>query len=596
MNTTLAKVIDNHCPQFNKRVTDGNIKDILKKCPEYLDAVFRSSIKSLSESVDLVYDGCRRLTPEEEYKANFVGTPPKAQYDIAVSDLYMVEFQFTYCQRDIIKKPIYLPYANEGNILKISDVVYAMMPVLSDTVISPSSTKVFVRLLKDKLTFESYSYNIVVNGNREPKSLIHTTIIKTSKMKLLDNLGKVMSAASLYLLGKYGFIGTIKRYLHTDKVIVTDKNIDHLREEYDIYESCKIPPKNLKERRGYEPNNVKICVHKSIGQSSVFLENFIVGTIYTLDVLPSDAEDYVNVLASNKPNAEISFWRICLGRIAYNNTFSVDRYSADANSHFTALEGYLDSLIKEKLKENNVIVDNFFDLIYSIMDKFNKWLLDSKTYNSDLSNRYIDIYYYILYDIIVGFNKVILNINKRVDKKSNGPLDLKEINRIFNNDFGVKKIFSIVKSSQISLAVQSISDYTLDIKYPKITALLEDQSCGEGVRRASKAQFPEATKTLKAQQLFLGSINFLSKSKPSPVFKSNLYMQYNEDTGRLLLSNDMKIRLDKLESMLQGRIEDKRIEILESDTDNDIDNEEVDTEPIEDINNVEEIEDTEDTI
>ena len=566
MNSVLAKVIDTKCPQFNKRVTDGNRKDILKKCPEYLDTVFRSSIKSLSPSVDLVYDGCRRMTPEEEYRANFIGTPPKAQYDIAVSDLYMVEFQFTYCQRDIIKKPVYLPYANEGNILKISDVVYAMMPVLSDTVISPSSTKVFIRLLKDKLTFESYIYNIVLNGNKEPKSLIYTTIIKTSKMTLMDYLGKVMSSASLYLLGKYGFINTIKRYCNTDRVIVTNKNVDYLREEYDVYESTKLKPKNLKDKQ-YVGHDVKICIHKSINaSSSPFLENFIVGAIYTLDVLPFSADDFVEAVESGNLNDEKRHWRICLGRIAYNNTFSVDRYVADSNAHFVALEGYLDSLIKEKLKENNVVVDNFFDLIYILMDKFNLWLLGSKMYNNDLSNRYIDIYYYILYDIIVGFNKVILNINKRVDKKVGGPLDLKEINRIFNNDFGVKKIFSMVKSSQISLAIQSISDYTLDIKYPKITALLEDQSCGKGVRRASKAQFPEATKTLKAQQMALGSPLFLNKSKPSGVFKANLYMKYNEVTGRILLEQKTRAILDKLDALLKGRIVDDRIDVMESDT------------------------------
>ena len=590
MNSVLANIIDTKCPQFNKRVSDGNIKDILKKCPEYLDTVFRSSIKSLAPSVDLVYDGCRRLTPEEEYRANFVGTPPKAQYDIAVSDLYMVEFQFTYCQRDVIKKPVYLPYANEGNILKISDVVYAMMPVLSDTVISPSSTHVFVRLLTATLTFESYIYNVILNGSKEPKSLIHTTIIKTSKMTLMDNLGKVMSAASLYLLGKYGFLESVRRYANTDKVIVSSKNVDHLREEYDVYESTKMRPKNLKDKY-YTGHDVKICIHKSVNvTNNPFLENFIVGTIYTLDVLSFSADDFSNAVETGNLQDEIMFWRICLGRISYNNTFSVDRYVADSDAHFVALEGYLDSLIKEKLKENNIVVESFFDLIYVIMDKFNVWLLGSKMYNSDLSNRYIDIYYYILYDIIVGFNKVILNINKRADKKTGGPLDLKEINRIFNNDFGVKKIFSMVKSSQISLAIQSISDYTLDIKYPKITALLEDQSCGKGVRRASKSQFPEATKTLKAQQLFLGSILFLNKTKPSPVFKSNLYMTYNENTGRLLINPTTRARLEKLESMLKGRIVDDRINVMESDSDLADDGEPME---IEDI--PEEIEDTEDT-
>ena len=291
-------------------------------------------------------------------------------------------------------------------------------------------------------------------------------------MKLDNNLGKVMTAASLYLLGEYGLVETIKRYAHTDKVIVTDENVDNLRDEYNVYESTKAKPKNLSERM-YHGHDVKICVHKSV-PTSQFLENFIVGAIYTLDVLSFSAGDFVYAVKNGDVSEEKLYWRICLGRIAYNNTFSVERIVADTRSHFNALQGYLDSLIKEKLTENGIHVDNFFDLIYVLMDKFNQWLLDSKMYNSDLGNRYIDIYYYILYDIIIGFNTVILNINKRADKKIGGPLDLKEINKMFANDFKVKKIFGMVKSTQISLAVQSISDYTLDIKYPKITALLED--------------------------------------------------------------------------------------------------------------------------
>lgn len=92
------------------------------------------------------------------------------------------------------------------------------------------------------------------------------------------------------------------------------------------------------------------------------------------------------------------------------------------------------------------------------------------------------------------------------------------------------------------------------------------QSRGEGVRRASKSQFPEATKSLKAQQMYLGSILFLSKTAPSPVFKANPYMDYSLETGRLLMSKERKAQLDNLESMLKGRIDNDHIDILEEET------------------------------
>lgn len=472
MNSTLAKIIDDNCPKFNKEVTDGNVKRVLKYCPEYLDAIFKSSIKSLSPNVDMEYLGFRRLTPEEEYRASFTGTPAKASYDIAISDIHMVEFQFRYCN-DLIYKQIYLPTALDGNIIRISNAVYAITPVLSDTVISPANDKVFVRLLKNKLTFESFSYNVMFNGERVPKHVIHTEIIKTSKLTLTDNLGKVVSSAALYLLGEFGLRRSISKYVGTEDIVITDKDVSKLRSDYNVWETTGIKPKNLKEKH-YHQHDVKICVSKKV-PITPYLENLIVGAMYTLDVLPDNASDLVTIDSSGNLHDEQMFWRIALGRISYKNAYSIDRIAPDTNSHFNALQGYLDNLIQEKLLENGIIVNTFFDLMHYILNNYGTWLMNAKMYNSDINNRYIDVYYYILHDIIIGFNTVILNINKRADKKM-GTLDLKEINKMFANDFGVRKIFGIVKSKQISLATQSISDYTLDIKYPKITALLEDRN------------------------------------------------------------------------------------------------------------------------
>ena len=130
--------------------------------------------------------------------------------------------------------------------------------------------------------------------------------------------------------------------------------------------------------------------------------------------------------------------------------------------------------LKNKLEDNNVKLETFFDLLAYIMANYNEWLLNSKNYNADINNRYIDILYYIAYGMIIGFNKVILAINKRVIRKS-ATLSVKEINRIFSNDLQPRKAFNIVKNGSRSLAV-IMAETSNDSIYMNITSNLEDQN------------------------------------------------------------------------------------------------------------------------
>jgi hypothetical protein len=81
------------------------------------------------------------------------------------------------------------------------------------------------------------------------------------------------------------------------------------------------------------------------------------------------------------------------------------------------------------------------------------------------------------------------------------------------------------------------------------------QSRGNGVRRGTKSQFPESTKTLKGHDIFLGSMLFLNKKAPTPRFKMNLYTHYDVNTGRLIIPDDIKETIDKLDVLLRGKTE-----------------------------------------
>lgn len=96
------------------------------------------------------------------------------------------------------------------------------------------------------------------------------------------------------------------------------------------------------------------------------------------------------------------------------------------------LEGYLDSLIQEKLAEANIFLENFYDLLAYLDESYTTLTRNSREFNSDLNNRYIDMLYYILYDIIIGFNKMILAVNKRATKKLD--ISIKEISKLLTGE------------------------------------------------------------------------------------------------------------------------------------------------------------------
>ena len=127
MNSILADILDKSSPAFNPNVVDGTAKEILKTIPGFLDKIFTSNIKSLSKSVDLTYNGYRIITPKEEFLKMLV-SENRTIYDLARSDLRMAEYNFTY-RGETIKRLLYLPFANEGNIMHISNTAYNVVPV-----------------------------------------------------------------------------------------------------------------------------------------------------------------------------------------------------------------------------------------------------------------------------------------------------------------------------------------------------------------------------------------------------------------------------------------------------------------------------------
>lgn len=586
MNSILEKCMEENTPKISEKI-HGKAIEIFKNMPSYLDKKFASSMKMLDSSIPLKYLGYKHLTPKEEYKAN-ISSGTKTSIDLASSTLYMVEYLFEY-ENEKFKKPLLLPYAKRGNIVDISNTAYTIGPVLSDRVITPNDNGVFFRLDISKINVFAQSKNIRVNGRDTPTSVIYSSDIARVTVSS-DNIGKPVPPIALYLFAKYGIDKTLQKYLkfrpddyifglypkgelecvHTDEEndeenaeyeekLALQKRYEEIKESglYNIYESTKVRPRSHRDTI-YEGQDTYIAIKKTINIET-FHENMITSIIYSLDMLPELGDDayYLYEHAKNNPtdkdacDDEKEFWLLLLGRLIYKDAYSQARIIGDLRAHLNVLKGYLDQTAKDLIAVHDL--EDFFDLIGLTLKDFNKWVMHYKEYNSDVENRYVDMDYYTSYDISYTFNKVILNLNRRKSKTA-GNLRFREVSKIFS-EFSAKKIYSLVKSSATNLTMVVASDVSSDLIYIKSTANLEDQSRGNGVNRGAKSQFPQSTRFIKGQDMFIGSGWFLGKKSPSPRFKANIFFDYDLETGKSLISEKNLRTASEIEKMLSGRID-----------------------------------------
>jgi len=444
--------------KFNPVIMKGMATEILPKAVEYLNSIIENGIKNLSIPLEYKW---RIMTPYEDFKANFKPSS-KAIVDIAKSTLYRVEMIFTYNGTDI-KRTILLPYVEKGGILYLSDAIYSVVPVLTEYVIAPTNKEVFVRLLKDKLIFKRMERNIVINRQKRP-----VPVIVSNAYKFVQGTNNKIPMA-LYLFLKNGFYGTFEKYFNT-RPIITDREItEEERQKYTVFESTGKKPRILNDTN-YVPHNIKILVEKD--KVNPFMESVIGALIYSFDLINIYSKNLLKILAGKSKLDETTYWKVLLGKIIFKNKYTLDKIMLQMDEYVNVINTYMDPIIEKKLKENGIVVEDFYDLIGYIIANYQKLIMNADKRSSSIENRYIDILYYILYNLIEGINRVFHGINIEYNKKGD-KLTAKDIEKLLNKHFSTRKIFSIIKSGGVNISLMPV-DYSGDNYFSKITSVLED--------------------------------------------------------------------------------------------------------------------------
>lgn len=537
MDQYLRELIQEDTPQLNPDVANGLAVKHIPYSEEYLDSIFRSVIGNSIPGLE--YLGCERCTPEMEFEdATRARCGTKRFYDAARSDIYMMRFRFSYNGVELPSRYIFLPFVGEAGTLILSGSRWLVSPVLADKVFSISSNKIFIRLLRDKINIERTPHNIMVNGRRMTVQVAWTLMYhKPPSMRAIKPTIKAECALFHYILCKYGFHEAIEKFGNTTPIIgTTEINISTYPEDsWVIVSSTEIKP-NKFGRGAYNPSRIRVAIKRSDYNRNV--ENLLAGFFYVVDYFP---DRITPQFVDSK-----RLWIILLGHILFSGNISEGKLFDDVSDHFNSLDEYIDAIVKPKLEDRGVYVNDLYELFGVVINKLNDWILESSDTINSMYGKELSILYYVLYKISTDIVKMYFKLKSSSLKKE---LSEKEVLTLMNRHLKSRGIFNLV-DTHMSTSTES---YSGDNKVFKITSILVGQSdSGRISGGKDKANVAGASNRLHSSIAEVGSYLFLPKSEPTGRTRINPHLQLGTK-GEIRVHEQFKDLLQSVEEKIKRK-------------------------------------------
>jgi hypothetical protein len=465
----------------------------MRDLEKYIDPIYRSVSKDFPPG--LVYLGCRRCDPIEEYRVVSRDRGGKRSFDVARSDVYLMEFKFRYNDEEPISKFVYLPFVGQAATIHLSGSRYVISPILADQVISVSLSGVFVRLQKAKLTFNRISHHYKANGSTEYNDVVWSKIYNK---KTAENQPKPTTNAKSclvhYLLCKHGFFGMFKLYTGIEPVVgLTEINpTNYSTDEWVICESSQLSPKGYKF--DYVPTEIRLAIRKE--DYSIDVKNLVAGFFYLADNFPN----HVSVSSID----DCRLWMVLMGHVIWSGNVGVGKLYSDIKDHIDSLDSYMDNVYYHKLKALNYECRDIYQLFFRIIATFNQWLLQADDLVSTMYDKELSILPFVCYEPVSAINNLYFQLNAAKKKAFTS----KKISNLLSKNLKQGMIFRLNKELGSVTNISASGDNMA----LKLTNALTPQNKSSKSASKTRTNLSDPTKRLHASIAEIGSAWALPKS------------------------------------------------------------------------------------
>lgn len=518
MNRLMADMMAKHTPKVNDEIMGGIATKYMTRVEQYLDSLFKSIARSSPEGLE--YEGYHRCTPMEEYREATKLRDSRRTFNIAHSSLYMVGYKFSFKGEEIATRYVSLPYVDDSGMMFLGGTRYQITPVLSDKVITPTMGNIFVRLIRDKITFRRLLHTVVVDDEIVNQYVMWVRLYRRSpEHRKRSSTTRANVSGIHYLFAKYGFSGVFERYTKATPVVGTEKTItreNYPKEDWVIYSSNKIAPPGYMSKF-YKPSDIVVAVRRSEYTDTV--KSILTAFFYTVDHFPSRFKpEYVD-----SPD----LWIILLGNIILSGEYGENKLYNDMMDHLNVLDDFMDSIIIEKLRETGREVETFYDLIMLISNEYNDLILDSQNTINSIYGKTLEVLYHVLYDVFSGLIRVNYRLNKIASRRE---LRISDINDALYRNFTTGAIFKLTRNNVIATPVS----YSGDHKFFKITGKITEQENVSQIGGRSRRKIIDDDKKLDISMIETGNLLHLPDSNPTPINFISPFVTIEPETGTVI--------------------------------------------------------------
>lgn len=532
MNKQLLDLMSARLPRLNPDLANGIATKFMGEVESYVDRDLRVSSEQLPEG--LVYDKLEVCTPLEEYW-EIMKKREKIIVELSPSSIYLTRLKYFNNGDPLPDNYLYLPFAEDAGLMRVRGTVYSISPVIADVAVSVTSEGLFIPMSMAKAQFERFTYHFKLGEAAQSARVVHSHLYRRSKTSKAVKLGKNSPRSTMmhYVLCKYGFAETMKRFFHCDEVFVGTKAtiLNQIRASAGLPESdymyasgeeenklfadwviCSTIVRRANEKpaasrdKNYVPSEIAVAIPRCVleGEHAVAVVDALGSLFYVIDILPNRvSEKYFN---------DPAMWQSVMGIVLFGDTSGTsegERLNL-MSTHMGSLDAYVNQQSKRNLSQGGVDVDTIYELFAWVMYRLPELVLNANTTVASMYGKRLMVTRYILSDISFAIYRLMFKLRARAAKK--GRLGVKEIVDGMRRGLHRDTITSITSRHAEVSAVSSPGDN----KIFKITRnLILQENTDSNKSKGGGGSLNDPSKFLHASIMLVGSVAAMGKNEPT---------------------------------------------------------------------------------
>lgn len=504
-------------PRFNMDVAQGYAYHESDKFIPNLEALLKVWKRTLNKAGIPLNCHLTHCTPYERFSEMTRPRNSKCNFEITRSHFRLMKVVMTLGGREIKPRFIWVPFINPDGTLTLRDSNYLVIPTLKDHLFSIENGNIFFPVTRAKLMFQSEGYHYVADGRTESADYYWS---KPHHNKKNEAPASRHPQLLNYLLVVHGLTETFKRFYGADVVAgnaATINDVDFPEEEWVICTTAGTRPKGRISTGAFIPSDTRLAVRREhYGERT--LKSAIVSLFYMIDICsqldffdPNDFDDSM-------------MWKRTLARFIWK---TIDEREAinHIEEHLMSLGDYVDELVLDKLRYNNIDVTDINELFVYMLTNFSPLVINNDV-SASLDKR-ISVVDEVMYPICsMLFYLMFLLLRQPATAHTEVA-----ITRLMDTHWKPMEAFNLGTTVDSVQVLES----TTDQKVWKMTCKVHAASRSNSGKSSSKsAEMNDPSFRLHPDMPFTCSILGSTKASPSAHGTMNIFTPLDKNGGFIL--------------------------------------------------------------